>query len=243
MNYAILLSGGTGRRVGTEVPKQYVRSAGYLMVTYALSSLLKSNRVDAVYIVAEHEWRELIIADAESAGLNVAKIKGYAVPGLNRQISILNGLQEIVLHMDGTNDIDSVGNKDTVMLHDAARPFLTEKMISDCYDALSGHDGVMPVLPMKDTIYRSKDGVSVSGLLDREQIFAGQAPELFFMGKYLRANMLLMPDKIFKICGATEPAIMADMDILMIPGDESNYKVTTKEDMEKFQEDTKGIRL
>ncbi|MBQ8956634.1 MAG: 2-C-methyl-D-erythritol 4-phosphate cytidylyltransferase, partial [Lachnospiraceae bacterium] len=104
-----------------------------------------------------------------------------------------------------------------------------------CYKALSGHDGVMPVLPMKDTVYLSDDKKSVSELLDRSRVFAGQAPELFYFKPYYEANMKLMPDKILEINGASEPAVMAGMDIVMIPGDERNFKVTTDADMERFR--------
>lgn len=66
---------------------------------------------------------------------------------------------------------------DFVMIHDAARPMLSAQMISDSLAAVNGHDGVLPVLPMKDTVYASADGRRVSALLKREEIFTGQAPE------------------------------------------------------------------
>ena len=100
MNYAILLSGGTGTRIGSDKPKQYVRAGAHMMVTRALKALLECDAVDSVYIVAEHEWRELIEADADKAGLDAGKIGGYAVPGTNRQTSILNGMQEIIRSVD-----------------------------------------------------------------------------------------------------------------------------------------------
>ena len=69
-----------------------------------------------------------------------------------------------------------------------------------------------------------------------EQIFAGQAPEAFRFGKYLRANEALLPDKIFTINGSSEPAVMAGMRIALIEGEESNFKITTKADLERFCE-------
>ena len=81
----------------------------------------------------------------------------------------------------------------------------------------------------------SEDGRSISSLLNRSKIFAGQAPELFRLKPYFEANMALLPDKIKMVNGASEPAIMAGMDIAMIQGDEHNYKVTTDADMEKIR--------
>ena len=89
---------------------------------------------------------------------------------------------------------------------------------------------------MKDTVYFSEDGENVTSLIDRGKVYAGQAPELFKLMPYIKANEVLLPDKILLINGSTEPAVMAGMDIVMIPGDENNYKITTKADMERFEE-------
>lgn len=147
------------------------------------------------------------------------------MPGENRQMSILHGLL----------DIQSYAPEDTyIFIHDAARPCLSAKQIADCIRGAAGHDGAMPVLPMKDTVYSSLDGKTIAGLLDRSTIYAGQAPEVFLLGKYLKANQALLPDKILEINGSAEPAVMAGMDVAMIPGDEGNFKITTKADLERF---------
>ena len=85
----------------------------------------------------------------------------------------------------------------------------------------------------------SEDGKQVSSLLERKQVFAGQAPESFRYGKYLEANEALLPDKILNINGSTEPAILAGMQIKMIPGDECNYKITTENDLKKFMDENR----
>lgn len=124
----------------------------------------------------------------------------------------------------------------SVLIHDAARPNLTQTQIAECYAAFAGHDGVMPALPMKDTVYLSEDGSRISQLLDRSTIFAGQAPELFDLHKYYRANAALLPEGLLGINGSTEPAILAGMDMVMIPGDDRNFKITTPADLERFRE-------
>ena len=72
-------------------------------------------------------------------------------------------------------------------------------------------------------------------LLKREEIFAGQAPEAFVFGKYYEACRRLSREEILRINGSTEPAILAGMDIAMVPGEEGNFKITTREDMERLQ--------
>lgn len=236
MNIALILSGGSGVRVGSNIPKQYIEVAGRPIITYCIKTLSAHEAVDIIWIVAEKEWHDKILAWLKMFGLE-SKVKGFSLPGENRQLSILNGLEDIAAFAD---------KEDYVMIHDAARPCLSVQMITACFSGVDGHDGVLPVLPMKDTVYLSVDGKAISSLLDRKQIFAGQAPEVFIFGKYLEANRRLLAEEremvdgtsqrvILSINGSTEPAILAGMDIAMIQGEEANFKITTKEDLERFR--------
>ncbi len=225
MNIALILSGGTGTRMGLDMPKQYIEVHNRTIISYCIELLSGHSQIDAVQIVADTQWHDLIKKCLAKYDLH-NKFRGFSIPGANRQLSIFNGLNDIAIY---------AGNDDYVLIHDAARPMLTMTMVSDCFKAANGHDGVLPVLPMKDTVYLSDDGTSVSKLLDRSRIYAGQAPEVFVLGKYIEANKKLLPDKIYNINGSTEPAIMAGMDIEMIPGDEANFKITTMSDLERFR--------
>lgn len=234
MNFALLLSGGTGSRMGTNVPKQYIPVAGYMIVTRALLQLAKHPLIDGLQVVAAPSWRESILEDWRKAlpaeGLSAedpekGNVLHFSDPGENRQSSILNGLRDIM---------QRAGEEDVVLVHDAARPALAEDTIRACLDACGEHDGAMPVLPMKDTVYYSESGQRVDRLLDRGKIFAGQAPEAYRLGRYLKANEELLPDRILSICGSTEPAVLAGMDIAMIPGDEGNFKITTPGDLKRY---------
>ena len=231
MNIALILSGGTGTRMGTDIPKQYIEVCGKPIISYCLERISKHPKIDAIQIVAEEAWRELISENMEQpvktkeAEIS-SKFRGFSKPGANRQLSIYNGLEAIKAYAD---------DNDYVFIHDAARPLLSEKQITDCLKAADGHEGVLPVLPMKDTVYSSTDGKTITSLLNRKEIYAGQAPELFVLGKYYEANRKLLPDEILRINGSTEPAILAGMDIAMIPGDEGNFKITTRADLEQLE--------
>lgn len=220
MNIALILAGGTGTRLGADIPKQYIEIKGRPIITYGMDPFFNSEKVDAVWIVADAFWQEFIEKQVKIQQ-NKEKFRGFARPGENRQLSIYSGLQE--MQSEAKPD-------DLVIIHDAARPCLTKKLLQECICAAEGHDGVLPVLSMKDTVYYSDDGMHVSGLLQRSNVLAGQAPEVFRYGKYLEANQALLPEKILQVNGSTEPAVLAGMDIVTIPGDEKNYKVTTQED-------------
>ena len=234
MNIALILSGGTGTRVGGDIPKQYIRVNGRMLIAFCLGMFAEHKRIDAVWVVAAPVWQKSIAEECDS-------IKGFSLPGDTRQLSILNGLRDIASYVVSLGE----GNSDDtiVMIHDAARPNLTAEYVDKCFDALEGYDGVMPVLPMKDTVYYSESGKSVDRLLDRSCIYAGQAPETYRLGKYLEANERLLPEKIYKINGSTEPAILAGLKVAMISGDENNYKITTQKDLERFIQDSGRVVL
>lgn len=227
MNYAIILSGGTGTRLGLDMPKQYFEVNNKPIIRYVIETLEQCELVDGFVIVAAEEWQEYVRKQISVFG----KFAGFALPGENRQLSIYSGLCALQnMLFEEKLELDNV----VVLIQDAARPNTSTELIAQCFNLDEMEDGAMPVLPMKDTVYLSEDGLSVSALLERKQVFAGQAPESFRFGKYMAANEVLLPEKILKINGSTEPAILAGMQIKMFPGNENNYKITTETDLRKF---------
>lgn len=225
MNTALILSGGIGGRMGIEIPKQYIEVQNRLVISYSIEVLSRHAGIDAIQIVAAPQWHEKIVESLTTYDKD-KKFRGFSAPGENRQLSIYHGL----------TDIRSFAkDSDIVLVHDAARPLLSEQIITDSLSAVEGHDGVLPILSMKDTVYKSEDGRRIDALLDRDKLFAGQAPETFRIGVYYKANRRLRFDQMLSINGAAEPAFMAGLDIVMITGDEDNFKITTKKDLERFE--------
>ena len=267
MNIAVILAGGTGTRLGGDIPKQYIEVEGKPVIGYCLDIFFSHPMVDAVQIVAEDHWMDYILryiknigcatkengdkrtekdidkstekkgnksTQEKTAGITpdtISKWRGFSSPGLNRQLSIYNALKDC---------LNYASPADHVLIHDAARPLVSSACISACFEAVKSHDGVLPVLTMKDTVYFSEDKKRVSSLLRRESIFAGQAPEAFRLGKYYEANRALLPEKVRSVNGSTEPAILAGLDVLMIEGDEENFKITTAQDLERFRQKLTG---
>ena len=221
-NIAIILSGGTGARLGGDIPKQYIEVRGKTIISYVLEVVMANKHIEAVQIVADEKYRRIIEKDTKK----YQKFVAFSAPGVTRQMSVYNALKDISYYAD---------EDAKVLIHDAARPCVTDATINACFDALKTFDGAMPVLPMKDTVYESKNGQIITGLLARENIFAGQAPESYAFEAYYEANKRLLPDKILEINGSSEPAVMAGMKIALIDGDENNFKITTMSDLEKFK--------
>lgn len=231
MNYAVILSGGTGSRLkGIDIPKQYYQVGARTMISYVIETIELAACMDAYVIVAAKEWQGVIQEEmkrlSQANPVLGSKFYGFAEPGENRQLSILHGLQGLR---------QQAGERDIVLIQDAARPLTSEALIQRCVEAAKNADGAMPVLRMKDTVYYSTDGKKIDSLLERDKILAGQAPEAFAYGVYLRANESLTREELLKINGSTEPAIKAGMNILLVDGEEDNFKITTGEDLRRFE--------
>ena len=218
MVYAIILSGGTGVRLGGTIPKQYIEVNGRPIIADCIDVFEECESADKYIVVAADEWQNYI------SNLCGNKFVGFAEPGDNRQLSIYNGLAAF----KGIAEDD-----DIIIVHDAARPFVTEEIIESLIDGCKNSDGAMPALSVKDTMYIQENG-KIKALIDRNSLIAGQAPEAFRYAKYFSANEALLPNKILEIKGSTEPAFMAGMDITVVKGDENNYKITTKEDLDRY---------
>lgn len=222
MNYAIILSGGTGTRLGATIPKQYLTVNNRTIISYCLETFANHPDIGGIIVVAAEEWHEMIKEEMS----NISDISiTFAEPGETRQLSILNGL----------NTIEDCNDDDWIIIHDAARPLVSNKLITDCLNSrYENCDGSMPVIPVKDTIYQSIDMKTITGLLDRSTLIAGQAPEAFNLHKYLIAHKNMTADELRKINGSSEIAYKMGLTIKLIPGDPRNIKITDSSDLDRF---------
>ena len=119
-NMALILSGGAGLRAGTKIPKQYIKAKGRPIISYCIETFEALEEIDYIQIVAESEWHSLI----EKALHH--KPHGFSRPGENRQMSIFNGLTDL---------LPMAEDHTVVIIHDAARPRVSGKQILDCLRA------------------------------------------------------------------------------------------------------------
>lgn len=229
MNIAIILAGGTGTRLGEKIPKQYIAVKGKPIFMYCLNTFQHHSQIDKIVVVAAYEWQNFVMEWIYKE--NIDKFICFATPGKSRQHSILNGLKAI--KVVGGREVDNV------VIHDAARPLVSLNMISKCIDGLKKYDGILPAIPAKDTMYLSEEGTSISSLLKRDHIYVGQSPESFRLEAYYKANISVPEEHLNDVRGSSEIAYEAGMRIGLIPGDEGNYKITTKIDLDKFKAEMK----
>ena len=223
--YCVLLAGGVGKRLGADIPKQYITVNGKLIIQYAFDTIIKSEKIDGIVIVIDDAWEDFI---SQHINIKDKKFLGFARGGTSRQESILNGMKYL------KNMIKS--EKDVVLIHDAARPNITESLIERCVEFVDC-DGVMPALESFSAMYYSEDGLTISSLLRRENVFTGQAPEAFLFNKYYQCFCNMTSLQLAEIKGSSEIAFKSGLKVKLVKGDENNYKITTSNDLKLFKKE------
>ena len=141
VNTAIILAGGVGSRMGVDRPKQFLMVQDKPIISYCFDIFQKHSEIDNIVVVVSEQWQPFVEEHARKYGVD--KIRGYAPAGKTRQHSIYNGLKCIDANCPGT---------DIVIIHDAARPLVSDEIISSCIQGAKDHDGAMPVITVKDTV-------------------------------------------------------------------------------------------
>jgi 2-C-methyl-D-erythritol 4-phosphate cytidylyltransferase len=213
--WALLVAAGAGERLGEERPKAFVKLGELPLLAEPLRRLDESEWVDAIVVAVPEDWEEpaILLAEELSASKVVAAVHG----GKTRAESVRAALAEV--------PEDAL----VVLVHDAARPLLTEDVLERVLAPLSdGWDGVVPGLPVVDTV-KTVSGEAVTGTLSREKLIAVQTPQAFVASK-LRAAYA------GDLAGASDCASLVEARggrVKWVEGDPRLLKVTTKADLEQ----------
>ena len=213
--WALLVAAGAGERLGEERPKAFVKLGELPLLAEPLRRLDESDWVDAIVVAVPEDWEEpaILLAEELSASKVVAAVRG----GATRAESVRAALAEV--------PEDAL----VVLVHDAARPLLTEDVLERVLAPLSeGWDGVVPGLPLVDTV-KTVAGEVVSGTLSREKLIAVQTPQAFVASKLREAYAGDLSE-------ATDCSSLVEAGggrVKWVEGDPRLLKVTTKADLEQ----------
>ena len=164
--WAILVAAGRGERLGGDRPKAFTGLGGRVLLAESLGRLEASEWVDAIVVVVPQEWEEPAILLAEELG--AGKVNAAVAGGATRADSVRAGLTEV-------RDDALI-----VLVHDAARPLLTEEVIGRVLGGLGEEwDGVVAALPLADTVKRVDAHGAVAETVDRSGLYAIQTPQAF----------------------------------------------------------------
>ncbi len=213
---AVLAAAGSGERLGGDRPKAFAKLGELPLLAESLRRLEESEWVATIVVAAPAGWEEPAILTAEQLG--AGKVSAVVTGGATRAESVRRGVAEA--------PADAL----VILVHDAARPVLEEEVIERVLAPLSeGWDGVVPALPLNDTIKRVA-GAAVAETLDRSALVAAQTPQAFLADVLRRA---LGAEGDASDCAALVEA--AGGRVRWVEGDARLLKVTTQEDLALVQ--------
>ena len=211
--WAVLAAAGRGERLGSDRPKAFARLGERPLLAESLERLDESDWIDAIVVVAPPGWEEPVILLAEELGCT--KVTACVAGGETRAESVRAGVDEVP------------EDAAVVLVHDAARPLISEAVIERVLAPLSeGWDGAVPALPLTDTIKRV-DGEQVAETLERGSLVAAQTPQAFVAGVLRQA---VRGD----LSGATDCAALVERRggrVRVVLGDPALLKVTDAVDL------------
>lgn len=215
---AIVLAGGSGKRMGTRVHKQYLLMGGKPVLYYSLKAFQDSDFIDEIVLVAgkgEEEYcRNEIV---EKYGLT--KVRKITAGGRERYESVWNGIKES-------------SDRGYIYIHDGARPFVDSEIISRAYECVAEAKACAAGMPAKDTIKVVDESGLVTDTPDRSRLWTVQTPQVFDAGMIKRAySMLMEKGNITVTDDAMVVEQMLEHPVKMFLGSYENIKITTPEDL------------
>jgi 2-C-methyl-D-erythritol 4-phosphate cytidylyltransferase/2-C-methyl-D-erythritol 2,4-cyclodiphosphate synthase len=212
---AIIVAAGRGQRAGEGIPKQYrpMPDGGRDTVLARSISIFAENPAITKLCVVIHK-DDVSLYEESLSHCNKTDNVSFVFGGDSRQESVLNGLTALA-------DAPPHG----VFIHDAARPFASTELIARCMNGLSDKDGVVPALPVTDTLKKADNGL-IGETVPRDGLFRAQTPQLFLFDKLFEAHKAAPQ-------GLTDDAAVAEqagLQVQLVAGEAQNIKLTTEED-------------
>jgi 2-C-methyl-D-erythritol 4-phosphate cytidylyltransferase len=220
---AVVLGGGTGQRIGAALPKQLLRLGDRTLLEHCVAAFEQAPGIDEILVVMADGYVEAV--RAVLAGGAYRKVTDVIAGGVARSDSTRVALAAIA-----ASGLDPAGCG--VLLHDAARPLVDQRIIADCVAALGVHEAAGVAVPASDTIVITNDGVMHS-MPRRETLWRCQTPQCFRLPVIARAHELAAADPDFAPtddCGVVL-RYLPDVSVHIVEGSERNLKITYPQDL------------
>lgn len=214
----IIVAAGSGSRLNngtTDLPKQYQLLDDKSVLEHTISAFASHAHIDIILPVISREHSSIY----QSLGLSHPKLSAPIIGGASRQVSVFEGLNAL--------DAKVI---ETVLIHDAARPFVSAQIINDVIKS-SKNGGAIPALPITDTLKFAPNKTHISKTLDRSQHFAAQTPQAFDFDPILSAHKKAALQSDVEFTDDASIAEWAGLNVAIVRGDPNNKKITFAEDL------------
>lgn len=227
-NIAVIIAGGSGSRMGQDIPKQFINVCDKPVLIYTLEGFQKHPQIDAIEVVCIDGWHDVLWAYAKQ--FEITKLKWVVLGGKNGQESIRNG----VYNLDG-----KVRDEDIIIIHDGIRPLVDETVLTDVIIKAKQYGNAVTSMPYNEQIFviDEQDETITNKYIPRETLRRVSTPQAYQFDllnkKYHEAY-----EKEIGIYGSSYTnTMMVELGVTLhfAAGSDKNIKLTTKDDLELFK--------
>lgn len=225
-NIAVIFAGGSGQRMGSGIPKQFIEVAGKPIIIHTLELFEDCSDIDSIYIACKVDCIDKL--DKLVKRFMISKVKKIVPGGTTGQDSIYNGVKAAV---------DEEGPDNIVLIHDGVRPCVTQDTIRNAIRVAKEQGSAVTCNTFTETAVTSGDGEIVQDVHERKTIFRVVAPQAFRLGDVIEAHNKVresnpMYEGIIDTCTLMKSQ---DKEVHLVEGNRGNIKVTTPEDLYIFR--------
>lgn len=224
MNIGLLIAGGSGNRMGQDIPKQFMHVDGAPIIVHTMLCFQRHPDIEALAVVCLKGWETVLQSYANQ--FNVTKLKWIFPGGESGMESIHNGIY-------GLKEAGCEG-EDLVLIHDAVRPLLSQEIISSNIATCKAYGYAITGIKCREAILESSDGFSSTTSIPRDTLIRTQTPQTFRLKNIINVHEIARRKGIFdSVSSCTLVAELKEgLEMHIVPGSEKNIKITTVEDLE-----------
>lgn len=226
MTVAIIIAGGSGHRMGQDIPKQFINVYDKPILIYTLESFQKHPQVDAIEVVCIDGWHDVLRAYAKQFG--ISKLKWVISGGETGQESIRNG----VYNLEG-----KCKDGDIIIIHDGIRPLVDETVLTDVIVKCEKYGNGVTSMPYNEQIFEMDNEISTVKYIPRETLRRVSTPQAYKFEKIDLAYHEAFKNQVGIFGSSYVNTMMVELGerLYFAAGSEKNIKLTTKDDLEMFK--------
>lgn len=226
MNVALIIAGGSGHRMGQEIPKQFLTINDKPIIIYTLENFQNNSHIDEILVVCIDGWHDVLRAYAKQ--FNITKLKYVISGGESAQESIRNGV----------NKLYEIYDKDTcVIIHDGIRPLVDESVLNDVIEKCHKYGNAVTSLPYNEQIFVIKDELTTEKYIPRETLRRVSTPQAYKLDKLYASYKKAFEENIGISGSSYVNTMMVELGetLYFAKGSDKNIKLTTKDDFYIFK--------
>ena len=224
MNIGLLIAGGSGNRMGQDIPKQFMHVDGAPIIIHTMMAFEQHPDIDSIAVVCLKGWETVLQSYANQ--YNIKKLKWIFPGGVTGMESIHNGIY-------GLKDA-GCGDEDLVLIHDSVRPLLSQEIISSNIAICKAYGYAITGIQCREAILESEDGFTTTNSIPRDRLIRTQTPQTIRLKNIIAAHEEAKQKGITNsVASCTLIAeLQENIEMHIVPGSEKNIKITTVEDLE-----------